>query len=118
MRIHLANVANRAEMGRLISQQAPSVIIHTAAYKHVPLMEDHPSDAVHVNIGGTMVMLDAAMAAGVERFVFVSTDKAVRPSSVMGASKRIGEMLVAEAAVRTGRAVRLGSLRERPGVDG
>ena len=89
------------------------MIIHTAAYKHVPLMEDHPSDAVHVNIGGTMVMLDAAISAGVERFVFVSTDKAVRPSSVMGASKRIGEMLVAEAAARTGRAyvsVRFGNV--------
>ena len=113
VRIHLANVANRAEMDRLISQQAPSVIIHTAAYKHVPLMEDHPSDAMHVNIGGTMVMLDAAESAGVERFVFVSTDKAVRPSSVMGASKRIGEMLVAEAAARTGRpyvSVRFGNV--------
>ena len=113
VRIHLANVANRAEMDRLISQQAPSIIIHTAAYKHVPLMEDHPSDAMHVNIAGTMVMLDAAISAGVERFVFVSTDKAVRPSSVMGASKRIGEMLVAEAAARTGRAyvsVRFGNV--------
>ena len=89
------------------------MIIHTAAYKHVPLMEGHPSDAVHVNIGGTMVMLDAAISAGVERFVFVSTDKAVRPSSVMGASKRIAEMLVAEAAMRTGRpfvSVRFGNV--------
>ena len=58
--VHLANVANRAEMDRLIGHMRPEVIIHTAAYKHVPLMEDHPSDAVHVNIGGTMVMLDAA----------------------------------------------------------
>ena len=113
VRIHLANVANRAEMDRLISQQAPDVIIHTAAYKHVPLMEGHPSDAVHVNIGGTMVMLDAAESAGVEHFVFVSTDKAVRPSSVMGASKRIAEMLVADAAMRTGRpfvSVRFGNV--------
>jgi FlaA1/EpsC-like NDP-sugar epimerase len=113
VRIHLGNVANRAEMARLISQQAPSVIIHTAAYKHVPLMEGHPSDAVHVNIGGTMVMVDAAESAGVEHFVFVSTDKAVRPSSVMGASKRIAEMLVAEAALRTGRpfvSVRFGNV--------
>ena len=113
VRVHLANVANRTEMERFIKQTAPDVIIHTAAYKHVPLMEEHPSDAVHVNIGGTMVMLDAAIAAGVERFVFVSTDKAVRPSSVMGASKRIAEMLVAEAAMRTGRpyvSVRFGNV--------
>jgi FlaA1/EpsC-like NDP-sugar epimerase len=111
--IHLANVASRAEMERFVAREAPSVIFHAAAYKHVPLMEEHPSDATHVNIGGTMVMLDAAMAAGVERFVFVSTDKAVRPSSVMGASKRIAEMLVAEAAHRSGRpyvSVRFGNV--------
>jgi FlaA1/EpsC-like NDP-sugar epimerase len=111
--VHLANVANRAEMQRFIGQVRPDVIIHAAAYKHVPLMEDHPSDAAHVNIGGTLVMLDAAETAGVERFVFVSTDKAVRPSSVMGASKRIGEMLVADAAERTGRpyvSVRFGNV--------
>ena len=96
-----------------IAREAPSVIFHAAAYKHVPMMEEHPSDAVHVNIGGTLVLLDAAEAAGVERFVFVSTDKAVRPSSVMGASKRIAEMLVADAARRTGRpyvSVRFGNV--------
>jgi FlaA1/EpsC-like NDP-sugar epimerase len=111
--IHLANVASRAEMERFVTREAPSVIFHAAAFKHVPLMEEHPSDAVHVNIGGTLVMLDAAMAAGVERFVFVSTDKAVRPSSVMGASKRIAEMLVADAAHRSGRpyvSVRFGNV--------
>ena len=100
-------------MERLIAAEAPSVIFHAAAYKHVPMMEEHPSDAIHVNIGGTLVLLDAAEAAGVERFVFVSTDKAVRPSSVMGASKRIAEMLVADAARRTGRpyvSVRFGNV--------
>ena len=113
LRVHLANVASRATMDRLIASETPSVIFHAAAYKHVPMMEEHPSDATHVNIGGTMVMLDAAAAAGVERFVFVSTDKAVRPSSVMGASKRIAEMLVADAARRTGRpyvSVRFGNV--------
>ena len=113
LRIHLANVASRASMDRLISAEAPSVIFHAAAYKHVPMMEDHPSDAAYVNMGGTMALLDAAETAGVERFVFVSTDKAVRPSSVMGATKRIGEMLVAEAARRTGRSyvsVRFGNV--------
>ncbi len=113
LRIHLANVASRGPMERLIATEAPSVIFHAAAYKHVPMMEEHPSDAAYVNIGGTMVLLDAAAAAGVERFVFVSTDKAVRPSSVMGASKRIAEMLVADAARRTGRpyvSVRFGNV--------
>ncbi len=110
---HLGNVASRVPMHRLIAAEAPSVIFHAAAYKHVPMMEDHPSDAVHVNIGGTLSMLDAAADAGVERFVLVSTDKAVRPSSVMGASKRVAEMLVADSARRTGRAyvsVRFGNV--------
>jgi FlaA1/EpsC-like NDP-sugar epimerase len=113
LRVHLANVASRATMERLVASETPDVIFHAAAYKHVPMMEDHPSDATHVNIGGTMVMLDAAAAAGVERFVLVSTDKAVRPSSVMGASKRIAEMLVADMARRTGRpyvSVRFGNV--------
>ncbi len=113
LRIHLANVASRAAMDRLIEAESPHVIFHAAAYKHVPMMEEHPSDAVYVNIGGTLILLDAAAAAGVERFVFVSTDKAVRPSSVMGASKRIAEMLVADAARRTGRpyvSVRFGNV--------
>ena len=113
LRFHLANVASRAAMERLVASEAPSVIFHAAAYKHVPLMEEHPSDAVHVNVSGTLVLLDAAAAAGVERFVFVSTDKAVRPSSVMGASKRVAEMLVADAARRTGRpfvSVRFGNV--------
>jgi FlaA1/EpsC-like NDP-sugar epimerase len=113
LRIHLANVASRAAMERMVAAEAPNVIFHAAAYKHVPMMEEHPSDATYVNIGGTMVMLDAAAAAGVERFVFVSTDKAVRPSSVMGASKRIAEMLVADTARRTRRpyvSVRFGNV--------
>ena len=110
---HLANVASRPAMDRLIANEAPDVIFHAAAYKHVPMMEDHPSDAVHVNMGGTMALLDAAVAADVARFVLVSTDKAVLPSSVMGASKRIAEMLVADAARRTGRpyvSVRFGNV--------
>ena len=113
VRAHLANVASRIVMDRMIAAEAPDVIFHAAAYKHVPMMEEHPSDAAHVNIGGTMVLLDAAAAAGVGRFVFVSTDKAVRPSSVMGASKRVGEMLVADTARRTGRpyvSVRFGNV--------
>ena len=113
IRVHLANVASRAVMDRMMRSERPDVIFHAAAYKHVPMMEEHPSDAVHVNIGGTLAVLDAAEAAGVARFVFVSTDKAVRPSSVMGASKRVAEMLVSEAAARTGNAyvsVRFGNV--------
>ena len=113
LHVQLANITNRAAMDDLIAAESPSVIFHAAAYKHVPLMESHPSDAMFVNVRGTMAVLDAAGRAGVERFVLVSTDKAVRPTSVMGASKRVAEMLVADAARRTGRAyvsVRFGNV--------
>jgi FlaA1/EpsC-like NDP-sugar epimerase len=111
--IHLANVASRAVMTRLIGQTRPAVIFHAAACKHVPMMEEHPSEGVQVNVGGTMAVLSAAVEAGVPRFVLVSTDKAVEPSSVMGATKRLAEWLVADAAIRTNRpyvAVRFGNV--------
>jgi FlaA1/EpsC-like NDP-sugar epimerase len=111
--VHLANVASRAVMTRLIGETRPSVIFHAAAYKHVPMMEDHPSEGVQVNVGGTLAVLAAAVAADVPRFVLVSTDKAVEPSSVMGATKRLAEWLVADAAAKTGRAyvaVRFGNV--------
>jgi FlaA1/EpsC-like NDP-sugar epimerase len=111
--VHLANVASRSVMSRLISQTRPSVIFHAAAYKHVPMMEEHPSEGVQVNVGGTLAILSAAVEADVPRFVLVSTDKAVEPSSVMGATKRMAEWLVADAALRTGRAyvaVRFGNV--------
>ncbi len=100
-------------MARLIARTAPDVILHAAAYKHVPMMEVHPSEGVQVNIAGTLSLLDAALAANVPHFIFVSTDKAVEPSSVMGATKRIAEGLVADAARRSGRAyssVRFGNV--------
>jgi FlaA1/EpsC-like NDP-sugar epimerase len=100
--IHLANVASRAVMTRLIADTRPAVIFHAAACKHVPMMEEHPSEGVQVNVGGTMAVLSAAVDAGVPRFVLVSTDKAVEPSSVMGATKRMAEWLVEDAAARTG----------------
>jgi len=111
--VHMANVVSRKIIGRLIERTRPSVIFHAAACKHVPMMEEHPSESVHVNVGGTQAVLDAAVEAGVGRFVLVSTDKAVEPSSVMGATKRLAEWLVAEAAIRTGRpyvAVRFGNV--------
>jgi FlaA1/EpsC-like NDP-sugar epimerase len=111
--VHLANIVSRELMRRLIDEVRPDVILHAAANKHVPLMESHPCEAVQVNIGGTLSLLDAALSAGVPRFVLVSTDKAVAPTSTMGATKRIAEWLVGDVAQRTGRAyvaVRFGNV--------
>jgi FlaA1/EpsC-like NDP-sugar epimerase len=109
----LANVASLDTMRRIVAEEAPVLVLHAAAYKHVPMMEHHPADAVYTNVGGTLAALRACLDAGVERFVLVSTDKAVEPSSVMGATKRLAEIAVANAARRSGRpyvAVRFGNV--------
>jgi FlaA1/EpsC-like NDP-sugar epimerase len=94
----LADVRNRRQMHQIFSEHRPSVVFHAAAHKHVPLLEAHPHEAALTNVVGTSNLLDAASEVGVERLVFVSTDKAVYPSSVMGASKRVGEQLVISRA--------------------
>ena len=89
------------------------MVLHAAAYKHVPMMEEHPADAVYTNVGGTLATLRASLAADVERFVLVSTDKAVSPTSVMGTTKRLAELAVAAVARSSGRryvAVRFGNV--------
>ncbi len=109
----LANVASPDSIRRIIAEDRPVLVLHAAAYKHVPMMEQHPADAVYTNIGGTLAALRASISDGVERFVLVSTDKAVEPSSVMGASKRLAELAVASVAADSGRrfvAVRFGNV--------
>jgi len=86
----------------IYSHYQPQVVFHAAAHKHVPLMEVNVEDAVSNNILGTQNIVEASLASGVDRLVMISTDKAIRPTSVMGATKRIAEMLVLEAAGRSG----------------
>ena len=88
------DVKNKQRVERLLSQYQPIVVFHAAAYKHVPLMETHNvAEALSNNVVGTYVMANAAMQATVEKFVLISTDKAVNPTNVMGASKRLAEMV-------------------------
>lgn len=90
----LGSVADAALMRRTLSEQGIEVIFHAAAHKHVPLVEANPLEGVRNNIIGTRILVEAAVAAGVTRFVLISSDKAVRPSSVMGATKRWAELIV------------------------
>ena len=90
----IADVRNRNRMEQIFSQMRPDVVYHAAAYKHVPLMENYPNEAVLANVLGTKNMADMAVKYGVQRFVMISTDKAVNPTNIMGASKRIAEIYV------------------------
>lgn len=91
----VADVRDHGSMDRLFGRTRPEVVFHAAAYKHVPLMEGRPTEAVLTNIGGTRVMADLAVAHAVKEFILISTDKAVNPTSVMGATKRTAELYVA-----------------------
>lgn len=96
----IADIRNRARMAQVFERYRPQVVFHAAAHKHVPLMEENPEEAITNNIVGTSIVVDLAEATGVERLTFISTDKAVAPSNIMGASKRMAEAIVRSAARR------------------
>lgn len=91
--VHLCNVCDEAAVRRLMQRHAPEVVFHAAAYKHVPMLESQLREAVHNNVLGTKTVAEAALAARVSQFVLISTDKAVNPVNVMGASKRVAEII-------------------------
>jgi FlaA1/EpsC-like NDP-sugar epimerase len=90
----LVDIRDRDRVFSTFLRHQPEVVFHAAAHKHVPLLEEHPEEALHTNVLGTANVADAAMATGVGRFVLISTDKAVRPTTVMGASKWFAEQVV------------------------
>ena len=94
----VADIRDAEHLRTIFEKHRPHIILHAAAYKHVPLMESNACEAVLNNVTGTRLVARAALSFGAERFVMISTDKAVRPSSVMGATKRIAEMLVSHQA--------------------
>jgi FlaA1/EpsC-like NDP-sugar epimerase len=106
--IFIADVRNLQRMQKLFFDYRPEVVFHAAAYKHVPMMEENPSEAVLANVLGTKHVADLSVAFGTEKFVMVSTDKAVNPSNVMGTTKRIAEIYI--------QALKDNPINNRPGV--
>ena len=90
----ISDIRNQAVLEQIFERYRPNIVYHAAAYKHVPMMEENPSQAIFTNVLGTKNVADLSCKYNVERFVMISTDKAVNPSSVMGASKRIAEMYI------------------------
>ncbi|HAD05073.1 MAG: hypothetical protein A2091_12660 [Desulfuromonadales bacterium GWD2_61_12] len=97
----LSDIRDEQKIRQIFARHRPEVVFHAAAYKHVPMLESHPYEAISNNVMGTRILANAAHAAGVSRFVMVSTDKAVNPTNVMGASKRAAEIYVQYLARRS-----------------
>ena len=113
IRAVIADIRDADRLRAIFAAERPAIVFHAAAHKHVPLMEEHPEEAVTNNVVGTRTLVDVALGAGVERFVLISTDKAVAPTSIMGATKRMAEAIVRRAAAQHGRAylaVRFGNV--------
>ena len=106
----IADIRDRDRLAVLAGRHRPELLLHTAAHKHVPLMEENPEEAVVVNVGGTANLIEFARLVQAQRFVLISTDKAVAPTNVMGASKKLAEQLV-RAAQQDGRVTRFMTVR-------
>jgi FlaA1/EpsC-like NDP-sugar epimerase len=106
--IIVANIRDRQRVDQVFAQTRPELVFHAAAHKHLPLLERHPCEGVKTNVLGTKNLVDAAVRHGTEQFVLISTDKAADPSSVLGATKRLAELVVAHAA---GGPARMASVR-------
>ena len=109
----IADIRDSVRLSACFRKTSPEIVFHAAAHKHVPLMEENPEEAITNNVIGTANVVDACVHWSVERLVMISTDKAVSPTSMMGASKRVAEMIVRERARRSGRAfsvVRFGNV--------
>lgn len=99
----IADIRDHDRLERIFNEMKPQVVFHAAAHKHVPLMESNVDECVMNNVGGTRNLLDICLATNVERFVFISTDKAILPVNVMGATKRIAEMMTIDCAQKSGK---------------
>lgn len=97
----LGSITEPSLVQEALEKNRVEVVLHAAAYKHLPMVEDNPIEGMRVNVQGTKIVADAARRAGVERFILVSSDKAVRPTSVMGSSKRLAELVVQDLATRS-----------------
>ncbi len=102
VRTILADVIDQVKMDSIFRECRPEIVFHAAAYKHVPLMEDNPHEAIRVNVGGTTLLTKLALKYRIQKFVMVSTDKAVNPTNVMGASKRMCEMILQSRSLSPG----------------
>ena len=114
----VADIRDRDKMDKIFKKYAPEVVFHAAAHKHVPMMEFHPDEAVMNNIIGTKNVTELAERHGAEKVIMISTDKAINPTSVMGASKRVAEMIVKDLGGRSKTefvSVRFGNVLESNG---
>ena len=109
----IVDIRDQGRIDAIFARYKPDVVFHAAAHKHVPLMEAHPEEAITNNVLGTQVVVDAALRHGVERFVLISTDKAVEPTSVMGAIEARGRSDRAARGQATRQGVLRGAVRER-----